>query len=146
MKQSKSIINPAVGTITETMIICVSLICRTATELSAVVVESSAVAVAKAGDELVPTSGYNSVGTTGDGGKAAVHPWYPIMVLRDQYARSRKMLYASVIAEVSFVIRLDPEEDRSHILTGTMYSSPKGTGEPVCLTQFPFTDDVEVTE
>ena len=85
-KQNKSIINPAVVTVTETMIICVVLIRRTDTELSAFVVESSAVAVAEAEDELVATTGYNSVGTAGDGGKAAVHRSYPIAALRDEYA------------------------------------------------------------
>ena len=103
-KQNKSIINPAVVTVTETMIICVVLIRLTDTELFAFVVESSAVAVAEAEDELVTISGYNSVGTTGDGGKAAVHRSYPITALRDEYAWSRKKLYSAVIAEASFVI------------------------------------------
>lgn len=120
-KQNKSIINPAAVTVTETMIICVVLIRRTDTELFAFVVEPIAIAVAEAEDELVTTSGYISVGTTGDGGKAAVHRSYPIAALRDEYAWSRKKLYSAVIAEASFVIKLGPEEDPSTKPTETMY-------------------------
>lgn len=78
MKQSRSIISPATGTITEIITISVGWVCRTDTEPSVVVAEGKA--VAEAGDELRSTSltcNANN-GTTGDGGSAAVHPSYPI--------------------------------------------------------------------
>lgn len=46
-------------------------------------------------------NGSTSVGTTGDGGKAAVHPSYPITASKDEYACSRKTLYSAVIAGAS---------------------------------------------
>ena len=86
-------------------------------------------------------------GTTGDGGNAAVHASYSKNVLRDEYLSSKKALNSAVTAEASLVMKADPEVVRISIgCTETMYASIKGTGDCLCLTQFPFTNDVDVTE
>lgn len=65
-------------------------------ELSAGVVEANA--VAEAGDR------FTNAGMTGDGGKVAVHPSYPIMALREEYALFRKTLNSAVLDEAFFLM------------------------------------------
>lgn len=105
--------------------------------------------VAGAGDVFSDASMYSvaKAGTTGDGGTAAVHASYPNHVLRDEYLSSKKALYSAVTAEASFVVSVDPvKEYRSIDCTETTYPATKGTGDCVCMTQFPFANDVDVTE
>lgn len=71
-------------------------LCCTGTELSA----DLAVDDATAGTVNLKNC-LASVGTTGDGGTAAVHDSYPIQALRDEYAPFRKMLYSAVIGGAS---------------------------------------------
>lgn len=67
--------------------------------------------------------------------------------MKEEYWAFRKVLYSAVTTEASDVTLIFPE--KSVVLidgTGTMYASTKGTGSCVCLTQFPVTDGVRVTE
>ena len=130
--------------------ICVVCICRTDTELFV------GVAVAEAGDGFRSVGlicdgftydGLTISGTTGDGGKVAEHPSYPKSALSEEYAELRKELNSVVLGDASFSTQNDPEVLTSDTPgTETMYGSIKGTGEPVCLTQVPFTSVFEVTE
>ena len=107
--------------------------------------------VAGAGDVFSNTKASSmsvaKAGTTGDGGNTAVHPSYPTNSLRDEYLSSKKALYSAVTLEASTVNSISPEKDSVSIdCTETMNASTKGTGDCVCLTQSPFTNDVDVTE
>ena len=100
MKQSTSNTSPKIGTIVDTIMICVVLICLTDTGLSVVVAEGKAAPDTGDGPVLRVscTSPFANRGTTGDGGKEAVHLSYPIQELRDEYLASRNTLKEEVIA------------------------------------------------
>ena len=69
-------------------------------------------------------------GTTGDGGNAAVHASYPMNSLKDEYSLVKKALNSVVIAEASFITKVDPKLDLMDIAcTETTYGSTKGTGD-----------------
>ena len=75
-----------------------------------------------------------------------MHPWYPNSALSEECAEFRKVLNSAVLYE-AFSTSIEPEEESGCInCTGTAYESSKGIGEPVCLTQVPFTSVFEVTE
>lgn len=98
MKQSTSNTSPKIGTIVDTIMICVVLICLTDTGLSVVVAEGKAAPDTGDGPLVSCTSPFANRGTTGDGGKEAVHLSYPIQELRDEYLSSRNTLKEEVIA------------------------------------------------
>ena len=150
MTQSKPTISPTVGTRTEMMMICVVWTRCTGTELCAGLAVDDAMVEARddSGYIVWTSNGLTSVGTTGDGGKAAVHPSYPNALSRDEYALSRKTLYFEVTSVVA-VILMRPDVALNHPLSGgteNVYGSTKGTDETVCLRQSPVPNDVDVTE
>ena len=107
MKQNTSISSPTVGTSEDTMMICVVLRCCGVSGLSVVTAEGENVVekglpivVAEVevtldpGNKLVGPINFpfTDNGTTGDGGKEAIHFSYPIRDLRDEYLSSKNTL------------------------------------------------------
>lgn len=153
-KQSKSIVSPAMGTTTETMIIVVEWIRRADTGLSVGAAEESVaaagVAEESAAAKVVAASPMN-VGKNWDGGNVAVHPSYPTCSLKEEYASSRNVLYCACSALVycaspyEYVVR-GSDGYWASSGTATRYPSINGTGELVRVIQLPPTKDVVVTE